>query len=111
VNPLTLFPVANAMGGDFMPPMPALPGWNRGIREARRAAERAKRQPIDALAEIQKLDGKRFRHIVTGEIRMVDAAVDDRTGTVGFMAETGKSFEREPRKALRWIRNAVEVTS
>ncbi|MBL8753666.1 MAG: hypothetical protein JNK15_10225 [Planctomycetes bacterium] len=112
MNPLTLFAVANAMGGDFMTPLPSLPGWNRGIRAADRQAERAKRQPVDVIAELRKLDGKRFRHVVTGEERWVYAAsLSDRVGSERMRPTRRGCYyvNCEPRKALRWLRNAVEV--
>ncbi len=105
---------AAAIGGDYLGFAPSLPGWNRGIRVAQRQAERAKCKPIDAMAECRRFEGRAMLHVLTGEVR--EPLCLERLGVVEFQLADptrGGSYilTRSPRKALRWLRNAVEVQS
>lgn len=80
-----------------------------GARHARGPLPPSKRDP---LAECRRFDGKTMRHRFTKQVRrMFVRVLDERRG---ILFEQGRLeaiafIEREPRKALRWLRNAVEV--
>lgn len=79
-----------------------------GARHARGPLPPSKR---DYLAEAAKLDGRAFRHRFTGQARLFLVSAPRQVVYAYVFGPGGshKSFDRDPRKVLAWVRNAVEV--
>jgi hypothetical protein len=103
--------VLGADGSGFMPGLPS--GFNRHLNAAKRQAEREKRVPVDCVAELQKFHDHLFKHSFTGQERHLDARPCPTDGRVTFYYRPGGklvSTRMEPRKALNWIKNAVNIS-